>query len=252
MLVLSCCSRRTGATQVYCSGCTMEMFGHAGGISCPVEGCRRAVQLPDVYRMLPDPSKIAEMMHKSIDRDRDRDSEIIAAACPSVSCVDAKGRRGRMLILRGHGTFGVCLNCDKVSCSVCHGDLEAHAGRRRPCRPRGGATSADVKSVAQAMDGACKRCPKCMTGIERKDGCNTVACTECRWYFCWLCGEVLVHQTSPGAFDRAHDHFNEDENEHCTGLLFGGEQEFTRRSGRPPYTGMDPGAERSDGDSEHE
>lgn len=32
-----------------------------------------------------------------------------------------------------------------------------------------------------------KKCPKCMTRIEKNQGCNKVSCKQCGYNFCWIC-----------------------------------------------------------------
>ena len=151
-----------------------------------------------------------------------------------------------MVQVRSGGTFGACSLCETVSCIVCRDPIEAHLGRSdatiRRCKPLLDPDAVAAREVSMAMNGACKRCPSCMTGIERRDGCNTMLCgnPSCKWYFCWLCGKMLVKATKSGASQIAHEHFRN--NDTC--VLY---------NGQGTYTGFEPEAEdESDLEEEHE
>ena len=34
-----------------------------------------------------------------------------------------------------------------------------------------------------------KKCPNCRIWTEKNEGCNHMTCAECKFQWCWLCGE---------------------------------------------------------------
>ena len=47
----------------------------------------------------------------------------------------------------------------------------------------------DKSIVEYAKNNFVKKCPKCGIVIEKKNGCNHITCTKCKYQWCWLCNE---------------------------------------------------------------
>ncbi|XP_014255114.1 E3 ubiquitin-protein ligase RNF14-like [Cimex lectularius] len=46
-----------------------------------------------------------------------------------------------------------------------------------------------------------KLCPNCKAAIEKMDGCNKMACTKCKIFFCWICLSILDPEKPYRHFD---------------------------------------------------
>jgi len=100
-------------------------------------------------------------------------------------------------------TAGVftCPRCLATTCTACH---SSHPGMS--C-----AEYADMKSGGYAAlqktktELGIKDCPKCMTSIEKIEGCNHMTCLGCRAHICWKCMQTF--RTGDDCYDhlrRAH------------------------------------------------
>ncbi|KIW10438.1 hypothetical protein PV08_11402 [Exophiala spinifera] len=92
-----------------------------------------------------------------------------------------------------------CSNCFERLCTSCH---ERH----------GDYTCAEFKDIASGGHAALERlkrelnikdCPKCMTPMEKTEGCNHMTCGGCRAHICWVCMKVF-EASAP-----CHSHMNE-------------------------------------------
>lgn len=75
---------------------------------------------------------------------------------------------------------------DLATCSTCRMQLCVKCGEKPhpdvPCSPA-------IDFAALGM----KKCPTCITPIQRIDGCNEMHCTRCFNYFCYNCGQDITN-----------------------------------------------------------
>jgi hypothetical protein len=95
--------------------------------------------------------------------------------CPTPNCLQICPTAPPDTILQ-------CPSCITRICPKCHAEL--HDGL--PCE-----SSDDELFQRWADDNGVKSCPGCWASIERSEGCNHVACTQCQTHFCWVCMNIF-------------------------------------------------------------
>lgn len=105
--------------------------------------------------------------------------------CPAPNCER---------IALGSGEMHVVCDCGHQYCFHC--GAEDH----RPCNCATLAKWVDKcnndSETANWMSVHTKPCPKCMSRIEKNQGCNHMTCRQCKHEFCWLCfGDWRGHNT---------------------------------------------------------
>lgn len=128
--------------------------------------------------------------------------------CPYVSA-DGQRCAGGGWVSTQDGTVQVgtvqCELCLQFRCVECH--KPCHPGTECKGAPNWPATS-DPESREERINAGYVQCPNpgCRTHrtgwIHRVDGCNTMKCTQCNEFFCFLCTERLGYDS-----DIAHRHF---------------------------------------------
>jgi len=110
----------------------------------------------------------------------------------------------------GRHKLAVCGQCTKISCVLCTERLTEESSRE-PCDPFKYQTEEVERRIQLTGSVAnCKMCPSCAAVIQRADGCNSIKCSSCNLYFCWLCGKVITHKGmhSNETHDVAHAHYD--------------------------------------------
>lgn len=108
--------------------------------------------------------------------------------CPRLNCEGySSGSSGNR-----HLTCGVCLH------EYCYYCLEAWHGESA-CREY-----ADQLLDAWAKDHNVRYCPNCRFRVEKMMGCSHMACIQCQYQWCWLCGDHWIdgHFASCSEFKR--------------------------------------------------
>ena len=239
-LTLPCCK------VLYCHNCTVSAF--TDNMACTVTTCQKKLPPLAVFSVVKYAVDNAEQwvgkrMMRSLP-DGVAWSQMNSKKCLDPLCIGFMmfdgPISGAVAGSVSDQAFAVCNACNRVSCVKCDDTLSAHASVNFKCKKK--SLTEDYSMIAQALGGNCKQCPSCLVGIERIDGCNTITCEKCSYIFCWLCGLVMDKCTVEGSFYHAHDHFNigkEYSRESCHNLLYNGEEEYERRTGKKPYTTYD-------------
>eukprot|EP01035_Chromulina_nebulosa_P021907 gene21907-28362_t len=110
--------------------------------------------------------------------------------CPAADCTK---------VAIGSGVTKIRCTCNNPFCFRC--GEEAHDPVN--CQQLGVWFSKcqDESETANWILANTKKCPKCLTRIEKNQGCNHMTCKICRFEFCWICeGDWKEHGQSSGGF----------------------------------------------------
>lgn len=100
--------------------------------------------------------------------------------CPKPDCT---------MVYRASSTmkFNTCTECLTVTCTSCHGSHEGRTCAEYKDEISGGYEA--LKKLKKEL--GIKDCPKCMTPLEKTEGCNHMTCGGCKAHLCWVCLEVF-------------------------------------------------------------
>ncbi|KAG0719695.1 E3 ubiquitin-protein ligase RNF14 [Chionoecetes opilio] len=195
---------------VYCKECMAAFFsvqiseGNIKFLKCPEDKCDS-----EAY-----PKQVQELVSADLYKRWDEmllNSTLLSLGdiqpCPRLHC------QYPVTIEEGQGQ---CPSCKFVFCGICrfgwhgvepcrlkhseskkimelyiHGSenekkhLEDQYGKKYLCNLR------DEYLSLNYLEENSKKCPKCLTKIEKIDGCNKMTCQRCSIFFCWLCMTIL-------------------------------------------------------------
>lgn len=79
-------------------------------------------------------------------------------------------------------SWAKCGECDSRFCIHCKKDSHG----KSICLASKKENFSELKKMCKLRE-----CPKCLTPIERTEGCNNMLCSKCKTKFCWLCGDRI-------------------------------------------------------------
>ncbi|XP_038063269.1 E3 ubiquitin-protein ligase RNF14-like [Patiria miniata] len=229
----SYCINFIGCNHVYCKDCVRGYFqvqieeGNVKALNCPDTECDSPAM----------PSQVCELVGKELFATYDRlllqrtlEGMDDIVYCPRLSC--------QCPVMRDkESTIAVCSACAYPFCVKCrmayHGVSPCRLRKEEILKLRKEYEEGSVEARAKLEQHFGKRvfrevleefesqkwkeenskeCPKCHTNIEKIDGCNKMACSQCRTFFCWVCLKILSHSVP-------YQHYN-DPKSRCFNQLF--------------------------------
>lgn len=126
------------------------------------------------------------------------DSNALTRCCPGPGC-ERVAYALSPAAMEAEGCVASCDKCDSSFCLVCGEE------------PHSPATCKDLTSwnekcrneseTANWILANTKTCPKCLSRIEKNQGCNHMTCQKCRHEFCWICmGDWKDHGANTGGY----------------------------------------------------
>mmetsp|Transcript_15672 Transcript_15672/g.26277 ORF Transcript_15672/g.26277 Transcript_15672/m.26277 type:complete len:535 (-) Transcript_15672:219-1823(-) len=188
-----------GCGHRYCEDC----FGHylrskfdegPVGIltNCPHQKCNQKVT-PSCFSSLLSPEHFATY-------DRLAVTQFLEASksykyCPGPNCDRIVASTGATQIDCNHCGHSFCFQCTRDDHRPCA--CATLVRWEDKCR--------DESETANWMMVNTKKCSKCLTNIEKNQGCNHMTCRQCRHEFCWICGKDWRGHSSCNRFEADAD-----------------------------------------------
>ncbi|XP_075131079.1 E3 ubiquitin-protein ligase RNF14-like [Leptodactylus fuscus] len=214
------CTLFKNCQHVYCNICMKDYFeiqikeGQVHAMNCPEPECK-SVATPAQVRDL-----VEEQLYGRYDRlllQSSLDLMADVVYCPRPCCRTP-------VMQEPEGTMAICSACHYAFCIYCkkafHGLSPCTVNAEKLIELTKEYLAADEKGKRELLKryvqlkkvidemkshewvkGNSKPCPSCKAPIEKIDGCNKMACSGCKQFFCWICLKILPQ-------DDPYKHFN--------------------------------------------
>jgi ariadne-1 len=107
------------------------------------------------------------------------------------------------------GNVAKCDTCTTKFCLVC--GEEPHAPASCKALLKWNEKCRNESETANWILANTKSCPKCLSRIEKNQGCNHMSCQKCKHEFCWVCmGDWKEHGSNTGGYYKCNKFDSED------------------------------------------
>lgn len=189
----------------FCLDCwtdfAVNLVQHEGRATatCPHAGCTEVVTQDEVQPALE--HKHPQLWHKyqQFQLKAYVEANTLTRWCPGPGCERIAWAPTASAMDAASG-LAHCDQCLTRFCMMC-GHNESH--RPVPCRSlsQWHEKCRNESETANWILANTKECPKCITRIEKNNGCNHMTCQRCKFEFCWICmGDWNEHNTNTGGF----------------------------------------------------
>lgn len=165
----------------YCSDCFQAQCKAADATQFPIVcfgaagNCKKVISLHDLGRVLPY-GPFEALLECSIEMHA-RSQPGKFQHCPTADC-------SNIYPVTTDGTVMICEQCLTSICTSCrtihHDGLDCEEAKRIEA-----ARQEEVYMQHYREENDARKCPRCPATIERVDGCNHVACSNCHAHICW-------------------------------------------------------------------
>mmetsp|Transcript_110043 Transcript_110043/g.318120 ORF Transcript_110043/g.318120 Transcript_110043/m.318120 type:complete len:496 (-) Transcript_110043:110-1597(-) len=186
----------------FCMDCWHEFFANAiqdeGATcvrkTCPQAGCDEIVTEEEVKIAAPD----FLQRFQSFQLRNFVESNTLTRWCPGKGCERVACAQSASA-MEQEDNIAHCDGCLTNFCLLCGeephapSDCKALAKWLEKCR--------NESETANWILANTKSCPKCVSRIEKNQGCNHMTCSKCRHEFCWICmGDWQEHGSNTGGY----------------------------------------------------
>jgi len=126
------------------------------------------------------------------------ESSVLTRWCPGHGC-EKVACASSAIAMEHEGSVACCDDCDMSFCLLC--GEEPHAPTNCKELARWNEKCRNESETANWILANTKSCPKCLSRIEKNQGCNHMTCSRCRYEFCWICmGDWTDHGANTGGY----------------------------------------------------
>jgi ariadne-1 len=162
--------------------------------TCPQAGCEEKVTEEEVKIAAPDQlQKFQTFQLRNF-----VESNTLTRWCPGKGC-ERVACAPNASAMELEGNIAHCDGCDTRFCLICGEEPHAPCGCKdlnkwnEKCR--------NESETANWILANTKSCPKCVSRIEKNQGCNHMTCQRCKFEFCWICmGDWHEHGANTGGY----------------------------------------------------
>mmetsp|Transcript_26289 Transcript_26289/g.46378 ORF Transcript_26289/g.46378 Transcript_26289/m.46378 type:complete len:501 (+) Transcript_26289:292-1794(+) len=162
--------------------------------TCPQAGCEEVLTEVEVKAAAPDYlQKFQNFQLRNF-----VESNTLTRWCPGKGC-ERVACAPNASAMEKEDNIAHCDGCDTSFCLICGEEPHAPCGCKElqkwneKCR--------NESETANWILANTKSCPKCVSRIEKNQGCNHMTCQRCKHEFCWICmGDWHDHGANTGGY----------------------------------------------------
>jgi len=178
----------------FCQNAIMEEGATCVRATCPEATCSEQITEEEVAAAAPDllPKFLSYQLRSFVE------SNTLSRWCPGRGC-DRVACAPTASAMEQDQNVAHCDGCLSSFCMVC--GEEPHAPS--DCKDLGmwNEKCRNESETANWILANTKSCPKCVSRIEKNNGCNHMTCQRCKYEFCWICmGEWNEHGANTGGY----------------------------------------------------
>jgi ariadne-1 len=178
----------------FCSNAIQEEGPSCVLTTCPQAGCKEVMTEIEVAAAAP------EYLHKfqSYQLRSFVESNTLTRWCPGKGC-ERVACAPNASAMEQEDNVAHCNGCYTSFCMICGEEPHAPCGCKE--LSRWNEKCRNESETANWILANTKSCPKCVSRIEKNQGCNHMTCQRCKYEFCWICmGDWHEHGSNTGGY----------------------------------------------------
>ena len=178
----------------FCANAVQEEGPSCVRASCPQAGCDEVLTELEVQASAPEfLKKFQDFQLRSFVESSNLTRWCPGKGCERVACAQTASQ------MEQEDNVANCEACQLRFCMICAEEPHSPSGCKdlakwnEKCR--------NESETANWILANTKSCPKCVSRIEKNQGCNHMTCQRCKYEFCWICmGDWTEHGANTGGY----------------------------------------------------